>query len=446
MKLTSKTRWLALTALVLVALNLLFGGAGADRSERPVLPGVRSDAVTRIELSGAEDKVVLEPRGDRWQVTGPYQADADQEAVKAVLAAFRKDIPVDVQIDQGNEDKYGLEPGKGYVVELWTEGTDPVISFTVGDDAAGGSSYIRLSGGEAIYRARVGGRGRFARAPAEWRNRMVLDLAPERVLRLSFRSGGSELTVSRAAGEADASGPAVPGPWSLEPAPPWPLDQGFLSALTARLARLEATTILPAETPLGSPAGDVQLGLDDDSQRELHLFRDEGGRVLATVDEGTERYRVASSLPDLLPKAVEDLRDRTVLSLDRGDLDTLSYEDASGQVLLRQDATSQVWQLIQPADLQLDVRQVQVAVNLLAGLRAEAVLEGAAGSTPGLAKPAARIVATRVDGSTVTLEIGAATTNAAGRPAWLVRRAGGADAYVVADELIKRIRAGFGRS
>lgn len=446
MKLTSKTRWLALAALILLALNLLFGGPGVEQSTRPVIPGVSRDAVTRIELSGAEDKVVLQPKGDRWQVTGPYQADADQEAVKAVLAAFRKDIPVDVQIDQGNDDKYGLEPGKGYVVELWTTGADPVISFTVGNDAAGGSNYVRLSGSEAIYRARVGGRDRYARAPAEWRNRMVLDLIPDRVLRLSFKADGGELALTRGAGPPDADGKAPPGPWSLDPTPPWPLDQAYINALAARLASLKAATILPAETPLGGSAGDVELGLDDDTQRELHLYRDEGGRVLATVDDGTERYRVANSLPDLLPKAAEDLRDRTVLSLDRGDLDTLAYQDAQGQVLLRQDVTSQVWQLIQPTDLQLDVRQVQVAVNILAGLRAETVLEGAAGNTPGLAKPTARIVATKVDGSSVTLEIGEPTTNAAGRPSWLVRRVGGADAYVVADELIKRIKAGFGRS
>lgn len=448
MRLTAKTQALAALAAVLLLLVLLGGGGPSESGANPVIQAVTRDSVTRIELSGAEDKLVLRPVGGRWRVVAPYEADADQEAVRALLAAFRKEIAVDVQVDRGNEDQYGLEPGKGHVVEIWTSEEDPVISLTVGDDAAGGSSYVRLSGDDAVYRARLGGRARFAKAPADWRNRFVLDLDPARLTGLRLRLGQAELALSRSAGTLATEGGAAtaPGPWALEPAPPWPVDQAFLDALAARLGQLRAAAILPADTPLGPEAAEVVLELDDGTTHTLRLFRAEGGPLLATADESQDRFRVPDSLLDVLPRAAEDLRDRTVLRLLREDLDTLLFEDGAGRVLLRQDAASRLWQLIQPAGLELDVKQVQVAVNILSLLRAESVAEGLAPAEAGLERPSARVTATLVDGSAEVLEIGAATTDAAGRPAWFARRAGSETVHVVSDELVKRIKAGFGRS
>ncbi len=445
MKLTQKSRMLLVVAGLLLALNLLFGRPSSNLSESPRIQAVTREAVTRIEISGAEDKLVIRPEAGRWRVTAPYQAEADQQAVQNILTSFRKEVPVDVQVDRGNEDRYGLEPGKGVVVEIWTDGEEPVISFTVGDDAAGGSTYVRLSGDDAVYRARLGGRARFARPQGEWRSRYVLDLPPEKVVGLEIQAGEAELSLTRPA--ADPASPANARPWSLEPAPPWPLDQALLDALGGRLAQLRSTAILPPDTALGALSTELRLSLDDGTTRTLRLYAREDGPLLATVDEQPERYRVPEVLLQLLPRSPEDLRDRTVLRLARADIDTLLLEDAQGQVLVRQDPATQVWTPIQPAELQLDVKQTQVAGNILALLRAESVVEGGSGGPEtGLAKPTLKLTITHVDGAIDQLLVGAPTTDARGQPAWYAAREGGADAYVISDELIRRLKAGFGRS
>ncbi len=445
MRLTAKSRALAIVAALLLALVLVTGVRTSAVSEVPRIEAVTRDAVTRIELSGAEDKLVLRPEAGRWRVTAPYQAEADQQAVQALLTAFRKEILIDVAVDRGNEDKYGLEPGKGHVIEVWTTEEDPVISFTVGDDTAGGSSYIRLSGDDAVYRARVGGRARFARSLSEWRSRFAVDVAPERVVGMTFRVGEAELALTRPAAETSPEGVARARPWSLEPTPPWTLDQALADAWVSRLAQLRAVAILPPDTAIGATAAEVQLSLDDGSARTLRLHPREDGPLLATVDETPERYRVPDVLLQLLPKTADDLRDRTVLRLVREDIDTLLLEDAKGQVLLRQDAASQVWQPIQPSSLTLDVRQTQIAANILALLRAETVIEGAPGAESGLQSPTLTITITRVDGTVARLMIGAPTTDALGRAVWYATATGNANTYLVADELVSRLKAGFGR-
>lgn len=436
---TRKTWVLLVLAGLLLALNVLDRGPPSDIAVLPVVPAVAREAVTRIELSGAEDKVVLKPEGERWRVVAPYQADADQQAVRALLSSFRKEIQADVQIDTGNIDKYGLEPGKGHVVEVWTSGEEPVLSLTVGDDTAGGTNFVRFSGSDAVYRARLGGRARFAKSPSEWRSRYVLDLAPERVVGLVLRRDGAELTLSRPAAEGEGG---KPGPWTLDPAPPWAIDQALADGLAARIAQLRAGAFLPADTDPGPIAAEVELLLDDGGGHTLRLHPRSDGALLATVAERDERYRVSESLLDVLPRELADLRDHTVLRLPAEDLDTLLLEDERGTVLLRQDAASRLWQLLQPAGLELDVRQVLAAASTLAALRAEALV-----ASPGpFGKPSTRVTITLVDGTALSLEIGQSTTDPAGRVAWTARRAGLEQVFLLSDETVKRIRAGFGRS
>lgn len=447
MTLTPKTTALAVLLGVLIALNLVSGATSASLGGPPVVRALARDAVTRVELSGAEDKLVLKPIGGQWRVIAPYDAPADQQAVTALLAAFRKEIPVDVQVDSGNDDQYGLEPGKGVVVEAWTDGEAPTVSLTVGADAPGGTTFIRLSGADAIYRARMGGRARFDRPTTAWRSRLVLDLAPERVMSVQIRRGDQTINMSRAPGAAGPDGgtPTAPGPWSLDPEPPWALDQLIANAVTARLAGLKALTVLPrSDADLGAPLAEAQLVLDDERVSTLRLYAGETGTLTATVDEAPERYRVAGSLLDGLPRAAEDMRDRTVLRFPAVDLDTVRYEDGDVSILIRQDAGSRVWQVLQPDDLKIDVARLIAALNAVSDLRAVGEVLDPNAAAAAFVRPGPKLTLTLVDGAVHTLQLGDSTADAAGRVAWFARADDGGVA-LLSDNVVKLIKAGFNR-
>ena len=179
-----KTIALLVVFLVFVALNLVDRGTGQRITEQlPALPALDRNDVSRIELSTAVHKVVLEsvdeerPDGETvkvWHLVAPIEGDADQIAVRTLIAQFRKEIPLDARVDAGNTDEYGLDAGNGLVVELFEGEGEPAVSFIIGNSGPGGSSFVRLSGDEAIYRARIGGRHRYDRPPAEWRNKVLL--------------------------------------------------------------------------------------------------------------------------------------------------------------------------------------------------------------------------------------------------------------------------------
>ena len=105
MKPAAKTTRLAILAAGLLALNLLDSGTGQRLSDTlPILPAIPRDDTTRIEISTAAAKLVMESEAipgatgigedkRRWDLTAPIEGYADQQAVKRLLMTFRKEVP-----------------------------------------------------------------------------------------------------------------------------------------------------------------------------------------------------------------------------------------------------------------------------------------------------------------------------------------------------------------
>ncbi|RME20631.1 MAG: hypothetical protein D6798_20055, partial [Deltaproteobacteria bacterium] len=106
MKPSARTWTLLGVALLLLALNVLDrGGVASSVAALPVLPAVSAAEVTRVELSDAIRKIVLEPAGDGeggWRLTAPVQAPADARMVEELLDTFSSPVPMDVRVDSGN--------------------------------------------------------------------------------------------------------------------------------------------------------------------------------------------------------------------------------------------------------------------------------------------------------------------------------------------------------
>ena len=447
MTILPKTRLLAVIFAILLAMVLLDRGPTASEDTLPRLPALPREDVRRIELSAADDKLVLVQEGGRWKITAPYQADADQQAVKSLLMSFRKELPVDVLVDSGNDDKYGLEPGKGIVAEFWTTGEEPAASFTVGNDASGGTTFVRLSGAPSVYRARIGGRVRFDKPQTEWRNKVLLDVPPTQVQSFQLQRGDAVLSFVRGEGSKDKEGNTIPGPWGTEPSAPWPLDQTLVNTALARLAAARAGALLPQDaTSEAVPQVEVVLTLDDATTRTLRLYRRERDQATLATGEGYDDvFRVADTLLTALPRVAEDVRDRSMLRFSRADVDLLSLEEAGATTLLRQDLATRLWAVVQPNNVDIDVKLVYFGVNTLAELSGEADAGGVGAGQAGLSPPASRVAITFVRGASVALELGTSMKDPQGRTWWYARREGASEIWRLSDETMQRIRAAFGK-
>jgi hypothetical protein len=453
MRLTSKTIALLVLALGLLGLNFLdLGAVDPAANALPSLSALDRDATTRIEISSAIEKVVLAnepvegstPPTRQWRVVAPVDQVADQVQVGHILTAFRKEVPLDAQVDTGNEDQYGLDATNGIVFEAWAGGDEPAVSITIGFDGPGGTSFVRLSGSDAVYRARIGGRARYDRPATEWRNKVLLDLRPDQIAGIEVERDGVEtLALSRAPGAA----PDAPGQWALHPDPGWPIDQAALEALATRLGAMRAGEVLAPtfDGGLETPAAIARVRTTAGATRELRIgSRGGDGAAFVQVDGGKDVFRVAASNVGGLLADPDDLRDRTVFAFSRADVDTYSFEAGATSIVLQQDHASNLWSVVQPRNFDIDIKLVFFSINNLAELRADALLEQGPAEA-GLDPPRARLVVRFLDGRTEALELGGTTTDERGRTLVLARRQGSGQVIGLREATVQRLLQGFGR-
>jgi len=447
MMLTRKTLLLLAVTVALLGLNLLDTGSSTTiDDDLPALPAMPPGDVTRIEVSSAADKTILVQEDGVWMVTAPYEARADQALMRNLLATFRKDVTADVRVDTGNLDEYSLDTSNGIVAEFWLDGEAPAASFTVGLDAPGGASFVRLSGDDAVYRMRVGGRHSYEMPPIAWRNRVLLDYEHTAATIFEIDQPGEELIrfVRGDSPGVDEAGVPTPGAWSLDPAVPWQIDQYRVEAMVRAMGMLRAGGLLGENFPgaFGQPRGTITVTLDDGTTRQM-IVSSRRQETAGFVQVGAEAFQVSASRLDLALQKKEAFQDLTIFAFARQEVDTLSLEAGTSRVILQQQADGANWAVLQPENVDLDLKQVYFAVNTLRELRGIRIADVSL-QQAGLLDPTARITARMLSGQELTLEIGR-ELEVEGRRLVLVRRADSARVYTVLVETIDKIKRGFGR-
>ena len=451
MKLTSRTKTLSVLAgvcLALVVVDRMEGPALADAA-LPTLSALDKATVERIELTRVGRTITLTREGDVWSLAQPLQAEADRARVRSLLSVFRKPVPIEVLIDatpdEARTEEYGLHADESVVAEFFSSDDSPVLSFIVGNDVPGGASLIRLSGSEAIYRADVGGRARYAREASDWRNRMVMELDATQVKSIEIeRQTSGSLHFTRAASEGAQwdAGDTLRGVALAERG----VDQQLLDALARTLTTLRSSEIHAEGFGEGwdAPLAHATLTLQDGATHTLRAVESpEGKAMLVRVNDDTNVYRVARAAIDraLLPKT--SFVDHTVFSFPRNQLDSMTLVQGSSRVRLRHDQGNNRWLVIEPIHMDADTRRAQRTLNALSNLRAESLISGAAPEGAKLDEPSFTLEAKLLNGTTHTLHMGGMAPGKGKKPARYARHVESGLSLVLSGPTIETLRHAF---
>jgi hypothetical protein len=368
----------------------------------PALPEFDVLAVQALRLSMGDDRVTLDRVGpDNWRMSAPFEAEADRAAIVGILQALRGGVPMDVRVDEGSLETYGLQaPGSILVEVVGAEGV-VLTSFVVGSDTAGGSTFVRLPEDDVVYRARIGGRARYDKRPTGWRDPMITEFAADQVASIGITRAGGTFTFERAAG-----GPiGGPGPWSLVERPGFEVDQEQADGLAAGLAALRAGEILNPNYPAGleTPPVVVTLRVEGEPEVRLRVGRTSAGTFIAK--DGVESvYRVAGSILDRLDQDASTWADRRLLWFGWEQVLRMSLVEPSLTTVLEKDPATSAWSVVEPTNVAADLREAMYTARHLGALRADelvAVSAAEAGFAGGT-----KVVVTLLDGSSQTLEVG----------------------------------------
>ncbi len=447
---TARKTWiLAAIAAVLVVLNLV-GTAAPVATSLPSLPAVAPDTVDRVRVYSPIEEILLtrtaseagRPENDKWRITSPLDFPADAAQVRSLLRVFGPGVPMEAKVDAGNLEDYGVDDQHGKLIELYAGGEQAVVAVVIGKPAAGSSSFVRLPGSDDVYRANLGGRSRFDKPAAEWRDRLAFDVDSGEVVTLTLTRGGEKLVFRRGPGRpVGAEGKELPGDWTMDAAP-FPVDTASIEAMVRAVSRIRAGEIHNAAYPgdFEHPQAVAVLGMADGTAHTVVVggASDNAASILR-VDERPEVYRATSQVRRLLTQPVSGLRDRALFGFQRKDVASVSYAEGSLTIVLSQ-GEGDVWAITQPPNMDVDQKQALFTVNSLATLRAAAFAPDAAFSPTG-----ARFLITMQDGSTRSLDVGQTEKDADGQPIVRVRVSGKPELVQIKGTTLTELKKAFGR-
>ena len=359
----SPGRRTALTAAVVAGLALLDGWAHRGRTAVDTLPALAPIDPHWLVIDRGDQRLRVEREGDTWHLVLPVQHPAEPAVVHGVLALAGGVQPLSA-VDPRSDAVYGLEGGEQIRVRWGDDAGDRTLF--VGHDDPTGATYVRLAGDETVYRARIGGRARFALSPLAWQDRTLWRVPASAIQALhvddtTFQRRGDSFVLPDGR----------------------PADPVLIEALLLTLAELRAVDVLAAAQPAMATGHRLELELADGTRHSARIAVD-GDRSLATLDDRDATYVLTGRLVHRLLAPVDDWADHRLIDLEPAAIRELEWTGSTGVVrLARGDDGS--WRVIDPPGRALDPRAVATLVDFVARFRVDRFVdvEPAAAGLPG---------------------------------------------------------------
>ncbi len=377
-----------------------------------------STDATSDRLEGAEAPMVFEKDGDLWHVREPVRGWANAGAVDALLRLPRE-VHAARFVAEGAAglDRYGLD-------SPWRE-----LSITRPESAHGTrSGRLRVGdvcGEHTTERYAIAGDegpvvcvltselDALALDPAAVREGRLVSVGADAVERITLESGGRTLTLRRAeSGWELANGDAAT-----------PADDGAISEWLRQLRDARAAAFEPIEGDapghgLAAPRATLTIARSD-SEAETVVRLGESDAEGAWVRRGDEpsAVRFDASVAELFQVGPLRFRGRALVHEDAANARAVTVRRSDGEERAARGQGG-TWQLEAPIEAEADRVVVRELVRQLTELRAERFVAEQAAPEHGLGSPRLTVSARfaedgSVDARTVTLRVGAATSEGA---------------------------------
>jgi len=285
---------LAAVLLLLVVVAWLVGVFDSDISTVDV-PELRVPAaeVDEIVLNGPEIHLVARKSDGRWVIAEPIQGRADSAAVQRFVDGLAStEIRSVATRNAERYSRYGVDTTAHEISVRWRGETRKLIVGDTGPTT--GTRFVRLEGDEPVYVAATN--FRIPTNADEWRDRNVVEIAPEDVRQIRIERAADSFALDRTNGN-----------WALAMKDMRSdADSAAVARYLARFDPLRADGFLE-ELPeaVEDSIITITISLDGSEDRTLRLAPIENG-VAVTIDGDDTLYRLTTRRRDLLaPEANE---------------------------------------------------------------------------------------------------------------------------------------------
>lgn len=416
---------LLLLALGAAAFFVMRSPEKGDRvGEKPrPLAEVKAANIATLELTQpGGDKVTLTKKGEKWQVTAPYDKPADQAAVKSAVEALEKVKWGDISTQQKDRhnDLEVTDAKAVHVVAKDAAGT--VLADLYLGKSMGSSTMVRVANGDDVWQASDFYSSSFKKEGKSWRDHAIFDLKADDAQKVTLSGGGDKVVLERIA--APAAEPGKPAPaihdakWKVVEGqirtlkPGVELDHATVNRMVQGLASLRATDFLDAAKP-------EELGLAPGAPGQIEVsvaFKDGANLKTAGVRIGSQKgedfhlqaldapqvFTVKKWGAEQLAHLPADLGDKAILSLKAEQIDSVTIAQDKDVLIVK--AADKTWKADKLPDA--DEAKLKAIAEGFDNVSGASFVSAGSPELASLVKPKATVTVKPKTGAPVVIKIG----------------------------------------
>ena len=322
-----------------------------EKEAKTKLVSYQEEEVSSFSIRRGEKVITLERGKNGWRMSEPVEDRADEKEIIALLGnVIRAKTERTLDASGDSLADFGLQnPPIIFTVHL-KEKMTPFILEVGNTTPAGFSVYARRKGEEKILLAPDTVKTSLEKDAFAFRSKVLLSFAQEAVQAVSLRTDFLHVRLQR----------QEKGKWRITEPVEVAADSGKVSDLLRSLTQDQIQTFpdKPASLKmvgLDPPRGEIRLTLDGGTEATLLLGereKKEKGGVYARRSREEQVLVLKETFLKEIPKQVADLRDRTLLALDREKVDTIELETPKGRTVLSK--TEDTWGIKEPEEASAD--------------------------------------------------------------------------------------------
>jgi len=343
-----------------------------EKAEARKLFHYSPEEVTQLKLKGADEVILCQKVGEEWRLEEPVQAKGDKEEIERLINNIL-DIEQERLIVNEPADlkQFGLSPPT--TGELSFQVKEEWETLQVGDETPTGASlYAKKGDSNEVMLVGSLARSYIKKEVYDLRNKTILPFELERVGQFRYRAAQQEVICEKT-GENQ---------WNLLKPLKTKADSDKIQPLLQRLIDAQAKEFVEEEPKdlgqyqLAPPEREFTFWLGEEkAETTLHIGKKDedkksyyarGGQSMVVVLIDEEVFKD-------LPEAVDDWRDKALLSFDRNKVNKINL--AHGEHLITLQKKEDQWEFTEPLKTKADNWGVESFTIDLQGTKAEGFID-----------------------------------------------------------------------
>jgi hypothetical protein len=396
---------LAIAALGGLLVYYLEYKPGKPRDEKPDTTkpafSFTREEVAGINLTRAGKTVNLENQNNKWVITSPINAAADEAAINSLIGdVVSARIERELTATPDDLKNFGLaEPAVKLELKLKNGQTRRVELGA--KDVTGSSAYAKVDGGQSVAIVPVSMLTSSDKSVDDLRDRSVLGATQLELTSVKINNGAGGLELAKQ--DAD---------WKLKGPISGDVDETAVNTLLTDLASAKATEVVsetpdePAKYGLDKSKLGFSAKLSTGGERSVQIGSKVDDKYYAKTSDRPQIYKVDQALIDKLNTKPASLRSKDVVRINPDELKSVSIKNPNGT--LAAENRDGKWVVTEPADKKDKEALAAKVFNPFESKATEVLDPAPPAILAKLAKPEVEVKLTEKNGKTTVIRVSAA--------------------------------------